>query len=99
MLKKSFLTLALLSSVSLAAREGYRAYNRYEHHHYNPNAYYNRYDQNRYEEYEQQEEAERVYSEGIYDGILLNNPNNPDVQYTQPGITDDFESVYEQNKE
>lgn len=64
-------------------------YNRYEHHDINPNAY--RYDQNRWNE------NRGAYSEGIYDGVLLNNSYNPDVEYTQPGSTDNFNQVYQQN--
>ena len=102
MLKKSFFTLALLSSLPILAEEVARrepnrgaGYNRYDNHHLDANQYYNRYDQNRWNN---ERGNLNVSSEGIYDGVLLNTPYNPDVQYTQPGSTDDFESVYEQNQ-
>lgn len=69
-------------------------YNRYDNHHFYGRPYYNLYDENRWEN---GHGDLRVESEGIYDGVLLNNPYNPDVQYTQPGITDNFEGVFEQN--
>lgn len=68
----------------------HREYDRYQNHNLNPNAYYNRYDQNRWNN-------GGAYNEGIIDGVLLNNTYNPDVEYTQPGSTDNFNQVYEQN--
>lgn len=66
-------------------------YDRYDNHHLNPNGYYNHYDQNRWNN------GGGAYNEGIIDGVLLNNTYNPDVEYTQPGSTDNFNQVYEQN--
>lgn len=75
--------------------DGHHGYDRYENHNLNPNAYYNRYDQNRWNNRGTYNGG--AYDEGIIDGVLLNNTYNPDVQYTQPGSTDNFNQVYEQN--
>ena len=64
-----------------------RQYDRYENHGYNG---YNRYDQNRWNN-------NGAYDEGIIDGVLINNTYNPDVEYTPPGSTDNFNEVYEEN--
>lgn len=72
-----------------------QGFNRYENHNFNPRAYYNRYDQNRWNN--KPYNIDRIEGQAIIDGELINNPYNPDVQYTQPGSTDNFEQVFEEN--
>ncbi len=68
--------------------EARRDYNRYDNHNFYGG--YNHYNNGRWNN-------RGAYQEGIYDGVLLNETYNPDVEYTPPGSTDNFNQVYEQN--
>lgn len=94
MLKAAGLSIAcgavLCSSISAGEREAIRnGYNRYDNYHSLPQP-------NNYDRYDQSS-SNVNYPQAIDEGILLNNQYNPDVRYTQPGSTDNFEAVYEQN--
>lgn len=71
-----------------------REYDRYQNHNFYGGR--NSYEQNHWNN---ERHDINAYGEGIYDGVLLNNTYNPDVQYTPPGSTDNFNQVYEQNLE
>ena len=74
--------------------DAHRDYDRYQNHNFYGGR--NSYEQNHWNN---QRHDINAYGEGIYDGVLLNNTYNPDVQYTPPGSTDNFNQVYEQNLE
>lgn len=106
MLKKSCLTTVFLGSIfSLVSADepeiargedrNRASYNRYDNHKFYERPYYNNYDENRWETHDNV----NVYSEGIIDGDLINNQPNPDVEYTPPGSTDNFNAVFDQNNQ
>lgn len=66
-----------------------RDYNRYDNHNFYGGD--NRYNHNQWNN------NRGAYNEGIIDGVLLNNTYNPDVEYTPPGSTDNFNQVYQEN--